>query len=53
MDLGRQYVVQYINQGEAGFYMQGVRLQIFQVTTMCCCYYLSAILFAVVSQVTS
>eukprot|EP00435_Cladocopium_sp_Y103_P020825 s2652_g5.t1 len=51
MDLGRQYVVQYINQSEAGFYMQGVRLRIFQVTKMC--YYLSAILFAVVSQVTS
>ena len=51
MDLGRQYVVQYINQSEAGFYMQGVRLRIFQVTKMC--YYLGAILFAVVSQAAS
>eukprot|EP00438_Fugacium_kawagutii_P007067 Skav227760 [mRNA] locus=scaffold1653:210986:218160:- [translate_table: standard] len=45
MDLGRQYLVQYMMQSEAGFYMQGVRLRIFQVTKMC--YYLGAILFAV------
>ena len=49
MNLGRQYLVQYINQSEAGFYMQGVRIRIFQVTKMC--YYLGAVLFAVASQV--
>ena len=48
MDLGRQYLVQYINQSEAGFYMQGVRIRIFQVTKMC--YYVGAILFAVASR---
>ena len=51
MDLERQYLVQYIIQSEAGFYIQGVRLRFFQVSKMC--YYLSAILFAVVSQVIS
>lgn len=49
MDLERQYLVQYINQSEAGFYIQGVRLRFFQVSKMC--YYLGAILFAVISQV--
>ena len=51
MDLERQYLVQYIIQSEAGFYIQGVRLRFFQVSKMC--YYLGAILFAVVSQVMS
>ena len=49
--LERQYLVQYIIQSEAGFYIQGVRLRFFQVSKMC--YYLGAILFAVVSQVMS
>ena len=49
MDLGRQYLVQYINQSEAGFYIQGVRLRIFQVTKVC--YYVGAILFAVVTRI--
>ena len=48
MNLERQYLVQYINQSEAGFYVQGVKIRIFQVTKMC--YYLGAILFAIVSQ---
>eukprot|EP00435_Cladocopium_sp_Y103_P021825 s1418_g5.t1 len=30
MDLERQYLVQYIIQSEAGFYIQGVRLRFFQ-----------------------
>ena len=48
MDLERQYLVQYINQSEAGFYVQGVKIRTFQVTKLC--YYLGAILFAIVSQ---
>ena len=48
MDLERQYLVQYINQSEAGFYVQGVKIRNFQVTKMC--YYLGAILFTIVSQ---
>lgn len=48
MDLERQYLVQYINQSEAGFYVQGVKIRNFQVTKMC--YYLGAVLFAIVSQ---
>ena len=27
-----RYIVQYINQSEAGFYLQGMRLHVFQVT---------------------
>lgn len=38
MDLGRQYIVQYIKQSETGFYMHGVRLHGFKsqswVTTL-------------------
>lgn len=49
MDLGRQYVVQHIIQSEAGFYMQGMRLRIFQVTKMC--YYFGAFLFAIFSRI--
>ena len=51
MDLDRQYVVQYINQSEAGFYIQGVRLRFFQVSKMC--YYFAVILFAVASHITT
>lgn len=49
MDLGRQYLVNYMMQSEAGFYMQGIRLRIFQVTKMA--YYLGAILFAVGTRI--
>lgn len=48
MDLERQYMVQYINQSQAGFYIQGVRIRFFQVTKMS--YYLGAVLFAVASR---
>ena len=49
MDLGRQYLVQHIIQSEAGFYMQGMRLRIFQVTKMC--YYFGAFLFAIFTRI--
>lgn len=48
MDLERQYMVQYINQSQAGFYIQGLRIRFFQVTKMS--YYLGAVLFAVASR---
>ena len=51
MDLGRQYIVQYIIQSEAGFYVQGVRLHAFQVTKLS--YYFAAFIFAVLSKATN
>lgn len=50
MDLGRQYIVQYMNQSEAGFYLQGVKLNVFQVTKLS--YYFAAFIFAVLSKTT-
>eukprot|EP00913_Durusdinium_trenchii_P026624 g24980.t1 len=49
MDVGRQYMVQYIRQSEAGFYFQGRRLYIFQITKLC--YYLGAFSMAVLSSI--
>ena len=51
MDLGRQYIVQYMVQSEAGFYVQGVRLHAFQVTKLS--YYFAAFIFAVLSKATN
>ena len=51
MDLGRQYIVQYMIQSEAGFYVQGVRLHAFQVTKLS--YYFAAFIFAVLSKATA
>ena len=48
MDLGRQYIVQYMIQSEAGFYLQGMRLHAFQVTKLC--YYFAAFIFALFSR---
>lgn len=48
MDSGRQYMVQYIRQSEAGFYLQGKRLYMFQVTKLC--YYLVAFSMAMLSR---
>ena len=50
MDEGRQYMVQYMRQSEAGFYLQGMRLHVFQVTKLC--YYFAAFMFAVLSKST-
>ena len=47
-DLGRQYIVQYMIQSEAGFYLQGMRLHAFQVTKLS--YYFAAFIFALFSQ---
>jgi len=49
MDLGRQYIVQYIKQSETGFYMHGVRLHGFQVTKLG--YYFGAFVFAIMSKI--
>lgn len=49
MDLGRQYIVQYIKQSETGFYMHGVRLHGFQVTKLG--YYFGAFVFAIISKI--
>lgn len=51
MDLGRQYIVQYMIQSQAGFYVQGVRLHAFQVTKLS--YYFAAFIFAVLSKATN
>ncbi|CAJ1427558.1 unnamed protein product [Effrenium voratum] len=48
MDVERQYVVQYIQQSEAGFYMNGVRLHVSNVAKLG--YYLGAFVFAVISR---
>jgi len=48
MDPGRQYVVQYIIQSEAGFYMKGVRIAASDVQKMC--YYLLAFTFGLASR---
>jgi len=48
MDLGRQYIVQYMIQSEAGFYLQGMRLHRFQVTKLS--YYFAAFIFALFSR---
>mmetsp|Transcript_57438 Transcript_57438/g.107688 ORF Transcript_57438/g.107688 Transcript_57438/m.107688 type:complete len:104 (+) Transcript_57438:387-698(+) len=48
MDMERQYVVQYINQSEAGFYVRGVKLTAFNVQKLM--YYLAALSFAVYSR---
>jgi len=48
MDLGRQYIVQYMIQSEAGFYLQGMRLHAFQVTKLS--YYFAAFIFALFSR---
>ncbi|CAK9005916.1 Uncharacterized protein SCF082_LOCUS8798 [Durusdinium trenchii] len=48
MDPGRQYMVQYIQQSEAGFYFQGRRLYVFQIIKLC--YYLGAFSMAVLSS---
>ena len=45
---GRQYIVQYMIQSEAGFYLQGMRLHVFQVTKLC--YYFAAFIFALFSR---
>lgn len=49
MDLGRQYIVQYIKQSETGFYMHGVKLHGFQVTKLG--YYFGAFVFAIISKI--
>eukprot|EP00438_Fugacium_kawagutii_P033056 Skav206315 [mRNA] locus=scaffold3460:62541:64426:+ [translate_table: standard] len=48
MNLGRQYIVQYMIQSEAGFYLQGMRLHAFQVTKLS--YYFAAFIFALFSR---
>jgi len=48
MDHERQYIVQYINQSEAGFHVRGVRLTAFNVQKMV--YYLAAFSFAMYSR---
>jgi len=48
MDLDRQYVVQYINQSQAGFFMKGVRITGFDVQKML--YYFAALTFTLVSR---
>lgn len=48
MDHDRQYVVQYIIQSEAGFYMKGVRLTAGSVQKMC--YYFAAFTFSLFAQ---
>ena len=48
MDPGRQYVVQYIMQSEAGFYMKGVRITNSDVQKMG--YYLVAFTFGIASR---
>ncbi|CAJ1396531.1 unnamed protein product [Effrenium voratum] len=45
---GRQYIVQYMMQSEAGFYVKGVRLCSF--TVMKLCYGFGALSFALLSQ---
>lgn len=45
---GRQYIVQYIMQSEAGFYVKGVRLSNF--TVMKLCYGFGALSFALLSH---
>merc|ERR1719361_3161977 len=47
-DEGRQYVVQYITNGAAGFYVKGVRLTAFMATKLA--YFFGIIMFTVVSQ---
>eukprot|EP00913_Durusdinium_trenchii_P008597 g8072.t1 len=47
-DHDRQYVVQYIIQSEAGFYMKGVRLTAGSVQKMC--YYFAAFTFSLFAQ---
>ena len=42
--------MQYMIQSEAGFYLQGMRLHVFQVTKLC--YYFAAFMFAVLSKST-
>jgi len=51
MDQDRQYVVQYINQSEAGFYIRGARLTVFNVQKMA--YYFAALSFALFSQISA
>lgn len=48
VDVDRQYVVQYINQSQAGFFMKGVRITGFEVQKMM--YYFAALTFTLVSR---
>eukprot|EP00913_Durusdinium_trenchii_P026709 g25058.t1 len=48
MDTERQYLVQYINQSQAGFFMKGVRINGFDVQKMI--YYSAALTFTLVSR---
>ncbi|CAJ1396421.1 unnamed protein product [Effrenium voratum] len=48
MDLERHYIVQYINQSEAGFYMKGVRVTSFDVQKIG--YYFAAFTFTLFSR---
>eukprot|EP00435_Cladocopium_sp_Y103_P071736 s363_g38.t1 len=50
VDVDRQYVVQYINQSQAGFFMKGVRITGFEVQKMM--YYFAALTFTLVSRCT-
>lgn len=48
MDTDRQYVVQYIIQSQAGFYMKGVRVNAFSVQKIG--YYLAAATLGLLSR---
>lgn len=51
VDHERQYIVQYINQSEAGFYIRGTKLSTFNVQKMT--YYFVALSFALFSGLSS
>jgi len=51
VDHERQYIVQYINQSEAGFYIRGTKLSTFNVQKMT--YYFVALSFALFSSLSS